>query len=101
MFQFGFSQSRMSPSVVLHSGGYAVQASFVLDALGGQLVSSHHECTRGPRVGIHQGPHRRDPVCLLPILLPDGRQTRRDAGPVGDFHGCPLTGTMEQQRGFA
>lgn len=47
------------------------------------------------------GSHRRDPVCLLAILLPDGRQTRRDAGPVGDFHGCPRTGTMEQWRGFA
>lgn len=46
-FQFGFSRSRMGPNAMLHGGGYAVQASFVLDAHGDQLVSAHHECTRG------------------------------------------------------
>ena len=50
---------------------------------------SHYERMRGSQVGIRQEPHGRDPVCPLAILLPDGRQTRRDSGPGRDFRGCP------------
>ena len=100
-FQFGFSRSRMGPNAMLHGGGYAVQASFVLDAHGDQLGVGAPRVYAGPAAASG----RDRPGGIRYVGLPScGRTAAKPAVmPVRaaiSVVAC-RTGTMEQQRGFA
>ena len=78
---------KCSGSGSANPGWARMRCSMAVDTLSRQVASWMHMAVswyrrtmnvRGAGSGIRQGPHRRDPVCRLAILLPDG-----------DFRGCP------------